>query len=655
MSTSDPREGAAGHPEAPQSAIGEDPGGEDLCVGDLIDGRYRVLELLGRGGMGTVYKAEHVTIRRVVAVKLLHPFLARIPEVSRRFEREAFAIGRIAHPNCVNVSDFGRLDDGSLFLVMEYLEGCSLGDAMVERSYIDPVRALRILQHVLAGLGHAHDNGIVHRDVKPENVVLIDYDGDPDFAKILDFGIAKLMGDAAQDDGGGKLTQAGVAFGTPIYMSPEQAVGNPIDGRADLYAATVMAYEMIAGRPPFQSEDKIEIMSMHTSKPVPLVSELAPEVYLPSAVERLLQRGLAKRPDDRFSDARAYIAAIDEVLDEIANPIELRLSSMEPLLTPMAGLPQVTPGPEPLPMAEVQSPTPAKTPVKRIADMLPSLLAQLRSGWRRPSRRRIGLALAAVLSVIVIIVMVVTAGGDPKDEPVVAAGVQSDAGPGEDATPVLSLAEQAAEKLDQGQPQDVIALLTADEGAVAEDAAAQLQLGHAYASLRQYPEALASYRTALDLDPALAENPKLLPNLLLMRNDRSIDVVLGAATLMFDKLQGEEARSLLIELASRAERTVLRHRAIAEAQTRKVSDRIDWADSLMMDLEDGKTCKERREVVAKLRALGDGRAIPALEKALGPRGRRGRRQRRRNACLRQDAAEAIQYLKSLPPADAGAP
>lgn len=626
--------------------MGEDPGGEDLCEGDLIDGRYRVLELLGRGGMGTVYKAEHVTIRRVVAVKLLHPFLARIPEVSRRFEREAFAIGRIAHPNCVNVSDFGRLDDGSLFLVMEYLEGCSLGDALTERSHIDPARALRILRHVLAGLGHAHDNGIVHRDVKPENVVLIDHDGDPDFAKILDFGIAKLMGGAAQDDGGGKLTQAGVAFGTPIYMSPEQAVGNPIDGRADLYAATVMAYEMIAGQPPFQSEDKIEVMSMHTSKPVPLVSEIAPDVYLPSAVERLLQRGLAKRPGDRFPDARAYIAAIDEVLDEISSPIELRLSSMEPLVTPMAGLPQVTSEPEPISTpAATAEPAPAPT-ARGIVSAPWSRLA-----WP-PSRRLIAFALAAVLSITIIVVL---ASGGEREKPAATVAPQSDAGPEIDAAPPLSLAEQAAQKLDQGQPQEVVEMLTADEGAVAGDAAAQLQLGHAYASLRQYPQALASYRAALDIDPALADNPKLLPNLLLMRNDRSIDVVIGAATLMFDKLQGEEAQALLIELASRAERTLLRHRAVEEAEARGVSDRIGWADSLMMDLEDGKTCLERRKLVARLRALGDKRTIPALEKALGPPGRRGRKQRRKNACLRQDAEEAIQYLKSLPPTDAGTP
>ncbi|MBP6843904.1 MAG: serine/threonine protein kinase, partial [Kofleriaceae bacterium] len=195
----------------------------------MIDGRYRLDALLGKGGMGVVYRGEHVAIRRAVAVKLLHPTLAAMPELRSRFEREAIAIGRIDHPNCVDVSDFGKLEDGSLFLVMELLDGRSLGDLMDADAPIAPHRALAILRHVLSGLGHAHAAGIVHRDVKPENVYLVPKDGDPDFAKILDFGIAKVIGGGEIDDGV-KLTQAGVAFGTPIYMSPEQAIGNPLDG-----------------------------------------------------------------------------------------------------------------------------------------------------------------------------------------------------------------------------------------------------------------------------------------------------------------------------------------------------------------------------------------------------------------------------------------
>ncbi|HUH02229.1 MAG TPA: serine/threonine-protein kinase, partial [Kofleriaceae bacterium] len=220
-------------------------------IGTVIDRRYRITGLLGRGGMGSVYRAEHVRIRRPVAVKLLHPGYGQVEEIARRFEREAFATGRIDHPNIVIVSDFGELDDGTLYLVMELLDGVSLGDVMEEEKQLAPRRALRIIKHVLRGLGHAHAFEIIHRDIKPENVLLVEHAGEHEFAKILDFGIAKLVGDAELEEGGEKLTQAGVAFGTPAYISPEQATGSNIDHRADIYSLSVMLYEMLIGRAPF--------------------------------------------------------------------------------------------------------------------------------------------------------------------------------------------------------------------------------------------------------------------------------------------------------------------------------------------------------------------------------------------------------------------
>jgi len=297
-------------------------------VGTVIDGRYRLDGIVGRGGMGLVYQAEHVGIRRKVALKLLHTSLAAVPELRSRFEREARAIGVISHPNCVDVSDFGELADGSLYLVMEYVDGKSLGDILDRERVIEPRRALRILKHVLAGLGHAHEKGIIHRDVKPENVLLVEQNGDRDFAKILDFGIAKLL--AKRVDDGVKLTQAGVAFGTPVYMSPEQALGNPVDPRADLYAASVMAYEMICGRPPFYSDDKLEVLSMHTARPVPPMDETRRFVMgkragvLPMGVERVIFKGLAKHPKERWQSAADYINGIDEIL------VNLQIESFDP-------------------------------------------------------------------------------------------------------------------------------------------------------------------------------------------------------------------------------------------------------------------------------------------------------------------------------------
>jgi serine/threonine-protein kinase len=292
-----------------------DGDGEEL-IGTVIDGRYRLDSTLGRGGMGLVYRATHLGMRRQVAVKILHPSLAASPEVRNRFEREALAVGKIDHPNCVATYDVGRLPDGALYLAMELLEGHSLADVLEDERQIAPGRALHILGHILRGLGAVHAAGLIHRDIKPENIFLIRHGDDLDFAKLLDFGIAKPMSGELSDDGV-RLTQAGMAFGTPIYMAPEQALGNKMDGRADLYAAAVIGYEMLAGQPPFYSDDKLEVMSMHTAKPVPpmrtrLIRGGKP---VPSSIEKLVVRGLTKKPNDRYATAEVFLAAVEQALE----------------------------------------------------------------------------------------------------------------------------------------------------------------------------------------------------------------------------------------------------------------------------------------------------------------------------------------------------
>jgi hypothetical protein len=285
-----------------------------------LDSRYRITGVLGSGGMGCVYLAEHVSIRRPLALKLLHPEVGEIDEVKKRFEREAFAIGRVDHPNCVNVSDFGQFDDGTFYMVLELLDGVLLFDLLEKQTRVDWKRALRIGRHVLSALAYAHDAGIIHRDVKPENVILVEQDGDPDFAKILDFGIAKLHDDTKTESGTGlltndnKLTQQGITIGTPTYIAPEQAYGLSIDGRADLYSLSVMLYEMITGVPPFDADEVGVLLRMHVSASVPTFAEAAPDVEVPEAVEQLIRQGLEKKADDRTVSAEEYIDRIDEIL-----------------------------------------------------------------------------------------------------------------------------------------------------------------------------------------------------------------------------------------------------------------------------------------------------------------------------------------------------
>ncbi|MCW5806099.1 MAG: serine/threonine protein kinase, partial [Deltaproteobacteria bacterium] len=293
------------------------PDGDGLeMIGRVLDGAYRLDAVLGRGGMGLVFRATQLGLRREVALKVLHPSLAASPDVRNRFERERIAAGKIDHPNCVSVYDAGQMQDGSWYLAMELLEGKPLADVLEQEGQLAPGRALHILAHILRGLGHIHQAGLIHRDIKPENIFLIRQGQDEDFAKILDFGIAKGMTKNDLDDGV-KLTQAGMAFGTPIYMAPEQALGNPMDGRADLYAAAVLGYEMLVGQPPFYSDDKLEVMSMHTAKPVPpmrqrLIKGARP---VPSSIERLVVRGLTKKPGERYANADVFLAQVEEALE----------------------------------------------------------------------------------------------------------------------------------------------------------------------------------------------------------------------------------------------------------------------------------------------------------------------------------------------------
>ena len=210
---------------------------ERLAIGNVLDGRYRVDGLVGIGGMGSVYRSEHVGIGRPVAIKVLHADFIGNREASTRFQREAIASGRLDHPNIVGVSDFGLLQDGGCYLVMELLEGETLG-ARLERERIPWRDAIGILRGVLRGLRHAHDRGVVHRDIKPDNVFLAVKDGDP-ITKILDFGIAKLFAGATDDPA---ATRTGITVGTPAYLSPEQAVGGEITPASDLYSTTCLLY-----------------------------------------------------------------------------------------------------------------------------------------------------------------------------------------------------------------------------------------------------------------------------------------------------------------------------------------------------------------------------------------------------------------------------
>jgi serine/threonine-protein kinase len=287
-----------------------------LDVGALVSGRYRIDAVIGEGGMGAVYRAEHVLMHKPVALKVLHADLSGKEEIRERFEREAMAGAHIDHPNVACATDFGALADGSFFLVMEYIAGKSLRQ-LLDQGRLEPARALRIARGILAGLGAAHAKGVVHRDLKPENVVLVQKDGDPDFVKVLDFGIAKLDPNelsrpsgrpAAAAKAASPLTRAGAIIGTPEYMAPEQALGDPVDRRADLYALGVILYEMLAGSRPFGG-GALTLMRAHALAETPA---LPPDLdaSVGPRVAPILKRAMAKLPVDRYQSAAELDAAL---------------------------------------------------------------------------------------------------------------------------------------------------------------------------------------------------------------------------------------------------------------------------------------------------------------------------------------------------------
>lgn len=286
-------------------SISVDP---DDMTGKIVAGRYKVLDKLGQGGMGSVYRAEHIEIGKQCAIKVLAAIYGQDDQQRRRFLREARAASTIGHENVVDVTDFGPAPNGSVFLAMELLVGEELSDLMAREGPLPWFRAKRIILQVARALHAAHEKGIYHRDVKPENCFRIKRGANTDFIKVLDFGIAKIMSKDINPDQ--SMSQAGTVFGTPEYMSPEQARGAKVDHRTDVYAVGVMLYEMITGKVPFDGTSNLEILAKQANEPPIPPTKMAPHIVIDRQVEAVVMRALEKHPDDRFPTIRELAEAI---------------------------------------------------------------------------------------------------------------------------------------------------------------------------------------------------------------------------------------------------------------------------------------------------------------------------------------------------------
>ena len=285
-------------------------------VGQILDGRYRILKLIGEGGMGEVYAAEHVHIEKKFAIKLLKSEIVSNAEAVTRFRQEARSSSSIGHRNIIAIDDFGQLTDGRIYMCMELLNGAALNDMIQHPMGAD--RLLNILIQTGHGLAAAHAKGITHRDMKPENIFVTIGPQGEDIPKILDFGIAKVSG----NDGQNHLTRTGTIFGTPFYMAPEQALGNPVDARTDIYAMGVIMYECFAGSLPFQGESFMGILTQHITTDAEPVAQRAAKAgrALPNGLADVITRCMRKNPAERYNTMDDLVTDLVAIYRGIAGP-----------------------------------------------------------------------------------------------------------------------------------------------------------------------------------------------------------------------------------------------------------------------------------------------------------------------------------------------
>ncbi|MGA2447804.1 MAG: protein kinase [Polyangiaceae bacterium] len=624
------------------------PGGAESLVGTRLVGRYLIERLLGNGGMGDVYLAEHLTIRKKVAIKVLHPEMSRMKEVVARFEREALAAAHIEHPNVAAASDFGKLDDGSFFLVLEYIEGQSLRQA-IGGGPLELTRALHVARQIASALARAHSLGIVHRDLKPENVMLVTRDGDPNFVKVLDFGIAKvpvgeILGEAIGT--GQALTQLGMVYGTPEYMAPEQALGQAVDARADLYALGVILFEMLAGTRPFDDESKVAILGMHVTAPVPSLKERAPEAGVTSALDEIVARLMAKEVRARFADAKELIDALD--VEESRLALGARATTPAPassmaFSTTSAGGPLAGLTPAPLPLTPAAEPRPLALPSRgsRVLSLIPVSA--------RPRVLTIG-AVAAAILVLVTAALEMTA-----HSPIAPSSAPLDAGPA--ALPSAAARTEAAigaaaSKIEKGDFATAIEELGVIEKTDPNRASVHMLLERAYTGTRNPREATREAGLWLAADGSAAGDLKLeedVRNAALLKDAQDdafalLESKMGAVgvDILYDIAFGTSGR-LYPQAAARARRSI---------EDPAVRSRASLRLALVFDFRESKGCDQKHALLDRARTQGDSRLMPLLQPLESKRGCGFLARSDCYPCMRHDTmlADAIAAISARAPA-----
>jgi serine/threonine-protein kinase len=353
--------------------------GDEVYIGQTLNNRFKIESKIGEGGFGAVYRGVQLATGRKVALKLLHPEMTKDENLVARFRREGMVLCNLRDAHTITTYDFDQTPDGTLYIAMELLEGKSLHQIFHEQAPLEWKRMFKILTEMCSSLAEAHQQGIVHRDLKPENVYLESRPGNPEFVKILDFGIAKVMRGDSIDPQSPQLTATGQTLGTLEYMSPEQLMGKALDGRSDVYALGVVAYEMTTGRLPFpDAKGPAGLITAQLKQTPQPPSQANPKAALPQAVDRVILKALEKDKNNRYADVSAMSAALQETIDharESSNPLAQALTAsssqhlgpQEMLETRRGEMPQMAPPPMPVspqPLAvHLSTPARPQTPI----------------------------------------------------------------------------------------------------------------------------------------------------------------------------------------------------------------------------------------------------------------------------------------------------
>ncbi len=538
--------------------MSDDAPAPTLKIGDVLEGRYRLDAVLGEGGIGQVFDATQLALGTRVAIKTLRPEHAAEEHLVKRFRREAKALTELSHPHIVAVTDLG-VADGVPYLVMEKVEGLPLSK-LLKREVLPPDRALALTRQILRAVAHAHARGVVHRDLKPGNVVVRTVDGG-DHATVLDFGLARYTGERGRQ--GTKLTRRGALIGTPAYMAPEQAAGGQADERADVYALGLLAYEMLAGRRPFLDREASELLRAHLTEPVPPLEQASEGLEVDRALEDWMQRALAKDRAERFRDAAEMLAALEAIEGVPAR----RSSSPAPRSDEDAPTPP-DPTAATLPAGALAPPPPPPAlPPTRLGEAAP---AERSAGPPGPSPARAPLGLAVVAIAIVGVLLLAAAAGailvvslrsDDEVAPPPVAPAPAVVAP-RPAPPASPAADPMAALPAELAPLHarVIAGRSLERSEVAavnrynrehpEDPRGHLLLGRHFTALRSLSWALPEYRAALDADPAARRWAPMLADLLEMVRSQTLH---DEAVQLIERRYGAEALP-----AARAEREATR-------------------------------------------------------------------------------------------------